>query len=55
MSYDANSNMYNYRFIFFVEIVLVCKEDLVVIFFKFLKEFGSVGLVMLCTRVLNFL
>ena len=53
VSHDANSNTYNYRFTFFVEIVPVCKEDLVVIPFKLSKEFGSVGPVMLCTRVSN--
>ena len=53
VSHDANSNTYNYRFTFMVDIVPVCKEDVVVIPFKLSKEFGSVGPVMLCTRVSN--
>jgi len=53
VSHDANSNSYNYRFTFAVEIVPVCKEDVVVLPFKLSKDFGLVGPVMLCTRVSN--
>jgi|TARA_B100001741_G_scaffold81364_1_gene65958 nonsense-mediated mRNA decay protein 3 len=53
VSHDANSNTYNYRHTFMTEIVPVCKEDVVVMPFKLSKEFGSVGPVMLCTRVSN--
>ena len=53
VSHDANCNTYNYRFTFMVEIVPVCKEDVVVLPLKLSKEFGLVGPVMLCTRVSN--
>ena len=53
VSHDANSNTYNYRFTFMVDIVPVCKDDVAVIPFKLSKEFGLVGPVMLCTRVSN--
>jgi len=52
ISHDANSNTYNYRFTFAVDIVPVCKDDVAVIPFRLSKdEFGLVGPVMLCTRV----
>ena len=51
VSHDANDNTYNYRFTLMVEIVPMCREDLVCLPPKTSKSFGGIGPVVLCTRV----
>ena len=53
ISHDANDNTYNYRFTLAVEIVPICREDLVVLPPKTSKIYGGIGPVVLCTRIGN--
>jgi len=53
VSADHNSNTYNYKHTFCIEIVPVCKEDLVCLPHTVSKSLGGIGPVMLCTRVGN--
>ena len=51
VSHNANDNTYNYQYTFMVEIVPICKEDIVVLPFKVSQGMGGVGPLMLVTRV----
>ena len=51
VSHDANNNTYNYQYTFMVEIVPVCKEDIVCLPHKVSLGLGGVGPIMLVTRV----
>ena len=50
VSHDANNNTYNYQYTFMVEIVPVCKEDIVCLPYKVSLGLGGVGPIMLVTR-----
>ena len=51
VSHNANDNSYNYQYTFMVEIVPICKEDIVILPFKASQGMGGVGPLMLVTRV----
>ena len=51
VSHNANNNTYNYQYTFMVEIVPVCKEDIVCLPYKVSLGMGGVGPIMLVTRV----
>jgi nonsense-mediated mRNA decay protein 3 len=50
---DHNSNTYNYKHTFMVEIAPVCKEDVVCLPYKVYSSLGALGPVLLCVRVSN--
>ncbi len=51
VSQDYNSNTYNYKYVFSVEIPKVCKHDLVIIPKKLKVAFGGVSTALLCQKV----
>ena len=53
ISHDTHSNTYNYRYTFMVEIVPVCKDDLLLLPPKVCTAYGNFGPLTLCTRVNN--
>jgi nonsense-mediated mRNA decay protein 3 len=53
VSHDANNNSYNYQYTFMMEIVPLCKEDIVCLPHKVSLSYGGIGPIMLCTRVGN--
>ncbi|MEW5320368.1 MAG: hypothetical protein WDW38_011444 [Sanguina aurantia] len=53
ISHDTHSNTYNYKFTFSVEIIPLCKDDLVCLPAKCASGLGNLGPVVLVTRVTN--
>ena len=53
ISHDTKSQTYNYKYTFSVEIVPICKDDLICIPRKLYNQSGGLGPVVLCTRVTN--
>lgn len=51
VSHDANSNTYRYKYTFSVEILPVCKDDLVCLPPKISVHLGGIGPIVLVTRV----
>lgn len=51
VSHDANSNEYRYNYTFSVEIVPICKDDLVCLPPKLCNALGGIGPLVLVTRV----
>lgn len=51
VSHDANNNSYNYQYTFMIEIVPICKEDIVCLPRKVALGLGGIGPIMLTTRV----
>jgi nonsense-mediated mRNA decay protein 3 len=43
VSHDASSNIFNYKYVFAVDLPKVCKDDLVILPPKLCKELGGVG------------
>ena len=53
VSADHNSNTFNYKYTFSIELVPICKEDLVCLPHKVYSALGGLGPVLLCVRVSN--
>ncbi|GAX83461.1 hypothetical protein CEUSTIGMA_g10886.t1 [Chlamydomonas eustigma] len=53
VSHDTHNNTYNYKYTFSVEIVAVCKDDLVCLPGKVSASLGHMGPMVLCTKVTN--
>lgn len=53
ISHDTHSNTYNYKYTFSVEIIPVCKDDLVCLPPKVSASLGHLGPIVLCTKVTN--
>ncbi|GAB6025122.1 ribosome-binding protein [Chamberlinius hualienensis] len=51
ISHDVHSNVYNYKTTFSVEIVPICKDDLVCLPLKLAKSLGSIGQLCICARI----
>lgn len=51
ISHDTRSNIYNYKYTFSVEIVPICKEDIVCLPIATSKALGNIGRLCICTRV----
>jgi len=51
VSQDYNSNTYNYKYVFSVEIPKICKDDLVLIPHKLCVILGGCSPVLLCAKV----
>lgn len=51
ISHDARSNVYNYKTTFSVEIVPICKGDIVCLPASIDKAIGNIGRLCICTRV----
>ena len=53
VSHNEHESSYTYKFTFSVEIVPVCKDDLVLLPKKLASSLGNIGPLVLCTRVSN--
>lgn len=53
VSHNIHESTYNYKYTFSVEIVPICKEDLICLPHKLSSSLGSIGPLVLCTRVTN--
>eukprot|EP00879_Flechtneria_rotunda_P020112 GHRR01021152.1.p1 GENE.GHRR01021152.1~~GHRR01021152.1.p1 ORF type:complete len:446 (+),score=110.36 GHRR01021152.1:905-2242(+) len=53
VSHDIHTSTYNYKYTFSVEIAPICKDDLVCLPAKLSSSLGSLGPLVLCTRVAN--
>lgn len=53
LSTDTHSGTANYKFTYSVEIVPICKDDLVVIPLKLARQLGNINPLTICTRVGN--
>uniref|UniRef100_A0A6U2GZ91 60S ribosomal export protein NMD3 n=1 Tax=Chlamydomonas euryale TaxID=1486919 RepID=A0A6U2GZ91_9CHLO len=53
VSHDTHNNTYNYKYTFSVEIIPVCKDDLVFLPAKVSSSLGQMGPLVLCTKVSN--
>lgn len=53
VSQDYNSNTYNYKYVFSVEIPKICKDDLVAIPNKLCVALGGCSPVLLCSKVFS--
>lgn len=51
ISHDIHSNVYNYKHTFSVEIVPICKDDIVCLPQKLSKELGGFGPICICYRI----
>ena len=51
VSHDTHSAEYNYKYTFSVEIVPICKEDLICLPPKLSQAQGNIGPLVLCTKV----
>lgn len=51
VSHDANSNVYRYKYTFSVEIMPICKDDLVCLPRKLAKQLGGIGPLVLVSKV----
>lgn len=53
ISHDIRNNTFNYKFTFSVEIVPVCKDNVVCLAPKLAQQLGNMGQVVICQRVTN--
>jgi nonsense-mediated mRNA decay protein 3 len=53
VSHDIHTSTYNYKYTFSVEIAPVCKDDLICLPAKLSSSLGSLGPLVLVTRVTN--
>ncbi|XP_038052083.1 60S ribosomal export protein NMD3-like [Patiria miniata] len=51
ISHDVHNNTYNYKYTFSVEIVPVCKDNVVCLPKKLARSLGNIGQICICTRV----
>lgn len=51
ISHDSRSNIYNYKYTFAVDIVPICKDDIVCLPEATSKALGGIGRLCICTRV----
>ena len=54
ISHNENSNTYNYKFTFIVELPKVCRDDLVIIPPKLKGILGGCSFLLICKKVRNF-
>ncbi|KAF6250964.1 hypothetical protein COO60DRAFT_1678393 [Scenedesmus sp. NREL 46B-D3] len=55
VSHDIHTSSYNYKYTFSVEIAPVCKDDLICLPAKLASSLGSLGPLVLCSRITNVL
>lgn len=53
ISHDIHSNIFNYKHTFSVEIIPVCKDDIVCLSVTTANAMGNIGQLCICTRVTN--
>ncbi|XP_074656149.1 60S ribosomal export protein NMD3-like [Tubulanus polymorphus] len=51
ISHDQRSNLYNYKYTYSVEIVPVCKDEIVCLPAKLAQQLGNLGRIAVCNRV----
>jgi len=55
ISHDINSNTYNYKYVFSVEVVPVCKDNIVCLPLRLAKSLGSIGQIVHVQKVTHLL
>lgn len=55
ISHDTHTNVFNYKHTFSLEIVPICKDNIVCLPKKLAQSLGNISSVVLCTKVANFL
>jgi nonsense-mediated mRNA decay protein 3 len=55
ISHDVHSNTYNYKFTFAVEIVPVCKDNIVCLPRKLAQSLGNISPIVHCSKVTSYL
>ncbi|XP_065052415.1 60S ribosomal export protein NMD3-like [Rhopilema esculentum] len=53
ISHDIHNNTYNYKHTFSVELVPICKDDIVCLPMKLSKSLGNIGQILVCYKVTN--
>lgn len=53
ISHDVHNNTYNYKFTFSVEIVPICKNDVICLPVSLARSLGNIGQICVCHRVTN--
>jgi len=53
ISHDIHNNTYNYKHTFSVELVPICKDDIVCLPLKLAKSLGNIGQILICYKVTN--
>lgn len=53
ISHDTHSNTYNYKFTYSVEVVPVCKDDIMCLPNALAKYLGNIGQICVCLRITN--
>ena len=51
ISHDTHSNTYNYKYTFSVEVVPICKDNIVCLPLKLAQQLGNIDPLCVCTRV----
>eukprot|EP00794_Sanderia_malayensis_P017668 gene17668-19430_t len=51
ISHDIHNNTYNYKYTFSVELVPICKDDIVCIPLKLSRSLGNIGQILICYKV----
>jgi len=51
ISHDVHNNTYNYKYTFSVEIVPVCREEVICLPLKVSRSLGNISQIVMCTRV----
>ena len=51
ISHDSHNNTYNYKYTYSVEIVPICKDNIVCLPLKVAQQLGNINPLCLCTRV----
>lgn len=55
ISHDSNSNTYNYKYVFSVEVVPICKDNVVCLPSRVAKSLGSIGQICHVNKVTHLL
>ena len=55
ISHDINSNTYNYKYVFSVEVVPICKDNIVCLPLRLAKSLGSIGQICHVSKVTHLL
>lgn len=55
ISHDANSNVYNYKYTFSVDVVPICKDNIVCLPPKVARAMGGIGQICVVSKVTNLL
>lgn len=54
ISTDIHSNLYNYKYTFYIELPKICRDDLVIIPNKLKSQLGGCNQILICSKVYIF-